>query len=103
MTEELRDNGAHEHESESPSMPELPDELGVDPMLAALCHGAASLDLRDESVVGPDAAHAVLEHVGLYVQRLPPERIAAIEADLQRIRAYGEKSEWPEWVVAFVV
>jgi len=102
MTDEPRDNGAPEDAIESPSMPVIPDELGIDPLLAALLHCAAFLDLSDENSVDPDAAHLVLEHVGLYVQRLPPERIAMLETELEKLRAHGEASDWPEWVVAFI-
>jgi hypothetical protein len=102
MTDEPRDNGAHEDALESSAMPVIPDELGIDPMLSALLHCAAFLDLSDENTVDPEAAHGVLEYVGLYVQRLSPERIAALESELDRLRRFGEQSNWPEWVVAFV-
>jgi hypothetical protein len=96
-----RENGTSDPEVE-PYLPEIPPELGVEPLLAALLQCAAFLDLGDDTSVDPVQADEVLEHVGMYVQRLPPERVADIEKQLARLKEHAEKANWPEPIAAFV-
>jgi hypothetical protein len=96
-----RENGTSDQDIE-PFLPEIPAELGVDPLLAALLQCAAFLDLGDDTVVDSVQADEVLEHVGMYVQRLPPERVDEIEQQLRRVREHAEKAGWPEPITAFV-
>jgi hypothetical protein len=97
-----RENGTSSDPEVEPYLPEIPPELGVDPLLAALLQCAAFLDLGDDTLVDPVQADEILEHVGMYVQRLPPERVADIEKQLERVREHAEKAGWPEPISAFV-
>jgi hypothetical protein len=84
------------------SMPVVPAELGIEPMLLGLLHAAAFLDLAgDDSVDEQDAGDA-LEHIGLYVQRLSPERLTEVAAQLERLEQYGKQNGWPGPVNEFV-
>jgi hypothetical protein len=96
-----RDEGA-EDGLEEPIMPEVPAELGIDPMLLAVLHCAAFLDLANDQEVDPDAAGAVLENLEVYVKRLPPERLAEIQRQLEKLEAWAEEAGWPEELVDFV-
>jgi hypothetical protein len=83
-------------------LPVVPTELGIDPLLIALLHAAAFLDLSDDESVDPELAGDVLEHVGMYVQRLPPERLLEIESQLSSLSAHAEAQGWPGELVDFV-
>ncbi len=83
-------------------MPVVPPELGLDPLLVAVLHCAAFLDFAEEALVEPDAAGDTLEHVGLYMQRLPAEQLARIESDLDRLAAHAQAAGWPEPMIEFV-
>jgi hypothetical protein len=83
-------------------MPVVPDELGIDPMLLALLHAAAFLDLAGDDSVDEEDAGDVLEHIGLYVQRLPPERLDDITAQLERLERHGKQNGWPGALTEFV-
>ena len=83
-------------------MPVVSDELDIDPLLVALLHCAAFLDFADDDVVDPDAATEVLDHVALYVRRLPAERLAEIQAQLERLEEPSARAGWPQEMVEFV-
>ena len=53
-------------------MPVIPESLGVDPVLAALIHVAAFLELSGDDAVHPDWAVEALEYVAHYLHRLQP-------------------------------
>jgi len=83
------------------TMPVIPGELGIDPLLAALLNCAAFLDLSEDGV-DEATSTAVLEHVGLYVQRLSPEELDDVADQLAEIREHGEQAGWPAPVLEFV-
>jgi len=68
----------------------------------ALLQTSAYLDFSDDDVVDPEAARAVLERVGLYVQRLDDAGVERIAAELERLLAHAEQAEWPEEARDFV-
>ncbi len=84
------------------SLPVVPEPVGADPLLLALIHCAAFLDFAEEDVVDPYVATDVLDHVALYVRRLPPDRIADLEQQLARLEAHASRDGWPAELVEFV-
>jgi hypothetical protein len=82
-------------------MPDVPADLKLDPLLLAVLHADAFLQLSEDEAVDPDAALEASEHMGHYLGRLPAERIAAIKGDLARLAAYARKQKWPEDAVEF--
>lgn len=101
MTDEPEDRDEELDPSEY-VMPVVPAELGIDPLLLAIVHCAAFLDFAEEALVEPDAAGDALEHIGLYVQRLAPERVTALTADLERLVSHAEAESWPTPMLEFV-
>jgi hypothetical protein len=87
---------------ENPVMPTVPPALGIDPVLLALIHCAAFLDLASEDLVDPDSAGDVLEHLEVYVKRLEPARLSEIQGQLGKLEVWAEQSGWPEELVDFV-
>lgn len=82
-------------------MPVLPEELGVDPLVAALLHVTAFLDFADDDSVEPEAANEALEHVEMYIRRLSPERVEEIQTQLDKVEDHAEKAGWPEEMIDF--
>lgn len=92
-------------DSDEPSsgmLPVVPEELGLDPLLLALLRCASFLDLTGEGGVNPELAGEVLEHVGLYVQRLPDERLDEIQAELETLEAHATEKGWSSDVIEFI-
>ena len=83
-------------------MPVIPEELGIDPLLSALLHCAAFLDLSEDGEVDDAASTAVLEHVGLYVQRLSPEELDDLADQLAELREHAHKVGWAPPLIEFV-
>jgi len=89
-------------ERASALLPVVPEELGVDPLLLALMRSACFLDLSADEAVNAELAGEVLEHVGMYIQRLSDERLDAIQDQLQTLEAYGIEQGWGADQVEFV-
>jgi hypothetical protein len=83
-------------------MPLLPAEVDVDPVVAALLHCTAFLELSGDEDVDPDRAVEAMEHVAAYLQRLPEDRTAALAGQFARVRAFAEKQGAPEEFLDFV-
>jgi hypothetical protein len=83
-------------------MPELPATLKVDPLLAALLHMAAFLELSGDELVDPDWAVEAMEHVGYYLQRLPADRFEAIRSQTAKVARHARNGKWPPDAVEFL-
>lgn len=84
------------------SLPVIPEGLGIDPLLLALLHCASFLDLSGDTLVDSGSATDVLEHVGLYVQRLDPDRQLDVARQLRALREHGEAAGWSGELIDFV-
>jgi hypothetical protein len=101
-TEQKEENDTVAGEVSPALLPAVPEELGVDPLLLALLRCASFLDLSGDEVVNADVAGEVLEHVGMYIQRLPDERLDEIHAQLEALEAHAQKEAWSSDVVEFI-
>src|SRR5262245_2697064 len=75
-------------------MPILPESLRVDPLVAGFLHMLAFLELSGDDTVDPDWAVEAMEHVGFYLERLPPDRRAALEEQVGWVAAHARKKKW---------
>lgn len=100
MAEKPDDKG-HWVKKEAFVMPLLPESLEVDPVIAGFLHMLAFLELSGDSTVDPDWAVEAMEHVGYYLDQLPPERKAAIGEEVSRVAAYAKKKKWGKPAVEF--
>lgn len=87
---------------ESAELPLVPEDAGVHPMLLAVLHSAMFLDLSEEPTVESNAARAVLERIGLYVQRLSDEEVEELAESLSALAERGEREGWPPPAIEFV-
>jgi hypothetical protein len=84
------------------TMPIIPETLNIDPLLLAVLHADAFLQLSEDEAVDPDAALEASEHIGHYLGRVPAERVAIIKGNLEQLAAYGRKQKWPEDAIEFI-
>jgi hypothetical protein len=79
-------------------LPDVPQDLQIDPLLLAVLHADAFLQLSEDEAVDPEAS----EHMGYYLGRLPADRIVAVKADLKKLASYARKQGWPDDAVEFI-
>lgn len=75
-------------------LPELPASLGIDPMLAALLHLTAFLELSGDDVIEPEDTVDVMDNIGLYLARLSPAQQQSVLAQVERVIEYAHRSDW---------
>jgi hypothetical protein len=77
-------------------LPEIPPELGVQPLLLAVLHTAVFLAGSEDKIVEPDAAEEALEHLASYLQRLQGAELERIRADLATLYEHARREKWPK-------
>ena len=82
-------------------LPEIPAELGVQPLLLAVLHAVVFLDGSDDDVVDPDAAVEAMEYMAMYLQRLDGPAVQRLREDLDALVAYAKQQQWPKENVRF--
>jgi hypothetical protein len=83
------------------AMPLLPASLRVDPVVAALLHVSAFLELSGDDAVNPDWAVEAMEHVSHYLKQLPAERVESLRRQLARVAAHARKEKWGEQAIEY--
>jgi hypothetical protein len=84
-------------------MPVLPASLKVDPLVAALLHVVAFLELSGDQAVDPDWAVEAMEHVAHYLQQLSVEQVEALREQVGRAADHARKEKWATELVEFFV
>jgi hypothetical protein len=82
-------------------LPEIPEELGVHPLLLAVLHSVIFLDGSEDEVVDPDAAAEALEYMAAYLQRLHDAELRRVQEDMQALAAFARQEKWPRQHVRF--
>ena len=101
MADELSDS-ADEVPDGAAVFPEIPAELGVNPLLLAVLHAYVFLDGSDAAVVNPEASSEAMEYLALYLQRLSPSDLRRAREDLDTLVGYAKEQKWPRQYVAFL-
>ena len=81
--------------------PEIPPELGVDPLLLAVLHATVFLAGSSDELVNPDAAGEALEYMAEYLQRLEGPALDRVREDMATLVAYARQQKWPREQVRF--
>jgi hypothetical protein len=79
--------------------PEIPEELGVNPLLLGVLHATVFLAGSDESVVQGPAAEEALQGLATYLQRLDGDLLRRTREDLACLVAYARQQKWPKPMV----
>jgi hypothetical protein len=82
--------------------PQIPPELGVQPLLLAVLHAIVFLSGSDDSVVNPPAAAEALEYMAEYLQSLSAADRQRASEDLAVIEAFARQEKWPKQLVQFL-
>jgi len=97
---------ADEEEREAPGgiavFPEIPAELGVDPLLLALIHTTVFIAGSDDAIIDPDAAAEVMDTLSQYIQRLDGARLQRVKEDLLALTGYARQQQWPKQEMRFL-
>ena len=79
--------------------PEIPAELGVDPLLLATIHATVFLAGSDQEVVDAAAAEEALQYLATYLRRLEGDRLRRVREDMACLTDYGRQQKWPKQMI----
>jgi hypothetical protein len=79
--------------------PEIPAELGVNPLLLAVVHALVFLAGSDEEVVAPPAADEAVQSMANYLQRLEGKNLAQVREDMDCLTNYARQAKWPKQLI----
>jgi hypothetical protein len=79
--------------------PEIPAELGVNPLLLAVLHATVFLAGSTEDVVHPAAADEAVEAIGTYLRRLEGGSLRQVREDMACLVAFARQEKWPKQLV----
>jgi hypothetical protein len=83
-------------------MPIIPEELHVDPRTLAILHCVSFLELSGDDTVDPDWAVEAMEYVAHYLQRISPDELARLKADMRAIASWAESRQMPPHFIDLV-
>ena len=76
--------------------PEIPAELGVNPLLLAVVHALVFLAGSDEDVVAPPAADEAVQAMANYLLRLEGKQLASVREERACLTNFARQSKWPK-------
>mgnify|MGYP006271175567 CR=1 FL=1 len=79
--------------------PDIPDQLGVNPLLLSLLSMVVFLAGSDEAVVNENASAAVLDQVASYLQRLSSKEISRLKEDLAALANFAREEKWGQGTI----
>jgi hypothetical protein len=79
--------------------PEIPAELGVNPLLLAVLHSMIFLAGSDDEIVNPAAADEAVSRLANYMARLDGEALDHIREDMECLVQFAKGEKWPKQVV----
>src|SRR5437879_312767 len=82
-------------------LPEIPAELGVNPIFLAVLHAVVFLEGSEDDIVDPDAAVEAMEYIGMYLQRLNAPELQRMREDMQTLAAFAKQEKWPKEQIRF--
>lgn len=74
--------------------PEIPDQIGANPLLLSLLHFVVFIAGSDEAVCNQEAGAAILDQVATYLQRLSTKEVARLKEDLAVLAAFARDQKW---------
>lgn len=82
--------------------PEIPEELGVHPLLLAVLHAVVFFDQSSENIVNDAAATEALEYLAAILQRLRGSELERVRQDMDCLIALANQEKWPAAEVDFL-
>jgi hypothetical protein len=82
--------------------PDIPAELGVNPLLLAVVHSVVFLAGSSDEIVQPEAADEALGYVAEYLQRLTGSDLQRTKEDVAALVAYAKQQGWAKQLQHFL-
>jgi hypothetical protein len=79
--------------------PEIPAELGVQPLLLAVLHATVFLVGSADEVVDAAAADEALDYIAGYLRRLEGPDLVRVREDMACLTAFARQQRWPKQLV----
>jgi hypothetical protein len=89
----------HEVPEGAAVFPEIPAELGVNPLLLAVLHATVFLAGSDDEVVHPAAADEAVQRMADYLRRLDGDLLRQVREDMACLVSYARQQQWPKQLV----
>ena len=74
--------------------PEIPDQVGANPLLLSLLHFVVFIAGSDKNICNQQAGAAILDQVATYLQRLNAKEVARLKEDLAVLAAFAREEKW---------
>lgn len=82
--------------------PDIPEELGVHPLLLSVLHATVFLAGSSSEVVNGPAADEAVQAMGGYLARLEGSDLERVRQDLNCLASYARQAQWPRELVRFL-
>lgn len=79
--------------------PEIPEGLGIHPLLSAVMHATVFLSGSDSTVVNPAAADEALDWMVRYLEQLDGARLKQVQEDITCLLKYAKDEKWPKQLI----
>ncbi len=79
--------------------PEIPADLGVNPLWLAVLHTTVFLLGSDDSIVDPEAAEEAAQGVALYLGRLEGAQLRSVREDMATLIGYARQQKWSKGLI----
>ncbi len=76
--------------------PDIPAELGINPLWLAVLHATVFLAGSEEKIVQPDAAEEAMHGIVGYLHRLEGEQLQRVREDMECLTTYARQQKWPK-------
>ncbi len=100
--EPLDEDGEEQVPDGAAIFPEIPEELGVHPLLLASLQAVVFLVGSTERVVEPSASEEILHYMFTYFQRLEGSQLTRIQEDVQVLLAFAKQEGWTKQEFRFL-
>jgi hypothetical protein len=82
--------------------PQIPPELGVNPLLLAVLHAIVFLEGSDNEIVDAAAADEALEFIAGYLQRMRGTQLQQTRLDMNCLVTYARQAQWAKQELRFL-
>lgn len=76
--------------------PDIPAELGIDPLWLAVLHATVFLAGSNDDIVHPDAAEEAMHGLVGYLHRLDADQMKRVREDMEVLTTYAKQQKWPK-------
>ncbi len=79
--------------------PEIPADLGVNPLLLSSVHAMVFLAGSERAIVNPEAADEAVQQMAAYLQRLTGPELRRVQEDMATLEGYARHAKWPKGLI----